>query len=108
MSLSAARRAHAGAIADEAVAAFRADRLAVLHEFSPEPTSDASPNEPGKASQNADYGQHDNINVNQKVIQNGRFLHWNGKRHDDGIADHGFPIFVPHSGQTPETLPVRS
>ncbi len=26
---------------------------------------------------------------------------------DDGLADHGFSIFVPHSGQTPETLPVR-
>ena len=28
--------------------------------------------------------------------------------HDDGFADHAFGTSVPHSGQTPDSFPVRS
>ncbi len=34
--------------------------------------------------------------------------HTKRQKTDDCLADYGFSTSVPHSGQTPETLPVRS
>ena len=47
------------------------------------------------------------VSTSIKPRRRGRHHRSQRQHHDNGFANHGDSTFVPHSGQTPETLPVR-